>query len=370
MAPPRPSLARRLRLAGAAGLLLALLAAGAWATHRFLTIVSVDDARVAADMVTIASRLPGWVAEVAVIAGDQVPGGGLLVRIDDRDSALALREIEARLGTLAARQRELEARIALVDRQTESQQALARARLEVARAALPAAESDRAFAESEFGRARDLVASGSGTRQRHDQALSLLNGARQKVLGAMAEIEAALAQIAAAEAARAELLVLRRQLEALDPAERELAAQRDRAALDLRDRRIEMPFAGVVDRVFADAGEYVAAGQRLLTLHDPARVRVEGNVKETEIRFFPAGSRVTVSVDALPGRRFAGLVERVGGAATSEFALLPAPNPSGNFTKITQRIPLRVALDPAPPPGLLRPGMMVEIETRRGAAAD
>lgn len=363
--PPPRRAAPRLRLLGLAALLAAALAAGAWFIHRFVTLVIVDDARVAADMITVSSRVPGWVAEVAVIAGDSVGPGGLLVRIDGRDATLALREIEARLASLAARRAEIEARIEMVDRQTGSQQAVSLARLEVARAALPAAEAERFFFEAEFGRANQLMATGSGTRQRHDQARSLLDGSRQRVLGALAEIQAAEAQITAAAAAREELTVLRRQHEALEPQERELATQRDRAALDLRDRSIPMPFDGVVDRVFIDPGEYVAAGQRLLMLHDPSRVRVEGNVKETEIRFFRPGAAVRIAVDALPDRRFDGVVERVGGAATSEFALLPAPNPSGNFTKITQRLPIRVALRPQPAPGLLRPGMMVEIEARR-----
>jgi membrane fusion protein, multidrug efflux system len=363
-APPRNP-ARRLRLLGLGGLLIAVLAAGGWFTHRFLTLLVVDDARVAADMITVSSRVPGWVSEVRVIAGDSVSAGGLLVRIDDRDSTLALREIEARLASLGARRGELEARLEMVDRQTASLQAVSRAKLDVARATLPATEAERLFAEAEFGRAMQLMSSGSGTRQRHDQARSLLDGARQRVLGAVAEIQTAEAQIVAAEAARAELVVLRRQLDALEPQERELSAQRDRAALDLRDRSILMPFDGMVDRVFIDPGEYVAAGQRVLMLHDPARVRVEGNVKETEIRFLTPGTRVEVVVDALPGQRFEGVVERVGGAATSEFALLPSPNPSGNFTKITQRLPIRVALQPPPAPGLLRPGMMVEIEARR-----
>ncbi|MCO6415023.1 HlyD family secretion protein [Siccirubricoccus sp. KC 17139] len=353
---------RRLRLLALMAALLALLAGAAWFTHRLFTLVVVDDARVAADMITIASRVPGWVAEVRVIAGDTPGKGSLLLRIDSRESEIALREIEARLATLAARRAELEARLSMVDRQTESAAAGTRAKLEVARAALPAAIAERVLAEAEHERAQMLVASGSGTRQRQDQTRSGLDMARQKVLAATAEILNAEAQIAASEAAREELVVLRRQLEALGPQQQELEAQRDRAALDLADRRIVMPFDGSIDRVFVDPGEYVAAGQRLLMLHDPARVRVEANVKETEIRWFRPGTHVQVTVDALPGQRFEGVVERVAGAATSEFALLPSPNPSGNFTKITQRLPVRVALQPPPAPGLLRPGMMVQIE--------
>jgi membrane fusion protein (multidrug efflux system) len=355
-----------LRRLAVAGLLIAALAGAAWFTHRFLTQVVVDDARVAADMVTVSSRVPGWVTEVRVIAGDQAGRGEVLVRIDGREQELLLRELEARIAGLDARRRELEARIAMVDLRTGSEQAASRARLEVARAGVPAAEAEQVYAEAEFNRANQLMATASGTRQRYDQARSLLDAARQKVLGAIAEIRHAEAQIANADAGREELNVLARQLDGLGPQVREVAAQRDRVALDIADRTIGMPFDGSVDRIFVDTGEYVAAGQRLLMLHDPAGVRVEANVKETELRHFRPGTPVQVWVDAYPGRGFEGVVERVGGAATSEFALLPNPNPSGNFTKITQRLAIRVALQPPPEPGLLRPGMMVKVRASIG----
>ena len=335
-APPRNP-ARRLRLLGLGGLLIAVLAAGGWFTHRFLTLLVVDDARVAADMITVSSRVPGWVAEVRVIAGDSVSAGGLLVRIDDRNSTLALREIEARLASLGARRGELEARLEMVDRQTASLQAVSRAKLDVARATLPATEAERLFAEAEFGRAMQLMSSGSGTRQRHDQARSLLDGARQRVLGAVAEIQTAEAQIVAAEAARAELVVLRRQLDSLEPLERELAAQRDRAALDLRDRSILMPFDGMVDRVFIDPGEYVAAGQRVLMLHDrraSGRGQREGNRDPLpRPRHQGGGGGGRPARPALRGRGGTRCRRR-----HREFALLPSPNPSGNFTETAQRL--------------------------------
>lgn len=359
---PRGAGLRRLRPLLVLLLALAVLGGAGTYLYRLYTHVYVDDARVAADMIAVSSRVPGWVREVRVIAGDRAAAGEVLIRIDDRESALALAELDARLAALQARGRELEARIVQVDATTSSQQDASRAKLEAARAALPAAEAERTFAESEYRRAQDLVASGSGTRQRHDQTRALLDASRQKVLAAQAEIQNAEAQLAAAGAAREELNVLRRQLETLGPQERELRASRDRAALDLADRTIAMPFEGSVDRIFVDPGEYVTPGQRILLLHDPARVRVEANVKETQLRFFAPGTRVRLGVDAWPGRRFEGVVERVGGAATSEFALLPTPNPSGNFTKITQRLTVRIQVDPPPPEGLLRPGMMVVVE--------
>ncbi|WP_207537352.1 HlyD family secretion protein [Sabulicella rubraurantiaca] len=358
---PRPT-RRRMRLLGGALLVLALLGAGGHWLHWQLTHVVLDDARVASDMVTLASRVPGWVERVPVTAGDRVPRGALLVQVDARDATLAMEELEARLAGLEARRAELEARRTMVGMQNVSQRAAAAARLDAARAALPAAEAEHAFAEAEHARAERLIASGTGTRQRVEQLRALADQSRQRVIGAGAEIRNAEALLTAVEAAAEELRVIERQLDALLPQSREVAASRDRAALDQRDRTLRMPFDGVVDRIFVDPGEYVLAGQRIILVHSPEEIRIEANVKETDVRFFRPGKPVRVTVDAWPGQAFPAVVDRVIEAATSEFALLPSPNPSGNFTRITQRLPVRIRLDPPPPPGMLRPGMLVRVE--------
>ncbi|MDB5413810.1 MAG: Secretion protein HlyD family protein [Rubritepida sp.] len=353
---------RRIRAAGLA--LVALLGLGLsfrWLHWQFNHVV-LDDARVAADMIVLSSRVPGWVQNIPVTAGDSPREGDLLVQIDARESALAVEELNARISGIAARRAELEARLTMVDRQSASQHSAAIAKLDSARATLPAAQADRVFAEAELARAQGLIATGAGTRQRFEQLRAGMDTARQRVISAAAEIRNAEALMALALAAREEMLVIERQLESLAPQERELTATRDRAALDLADRTMRMPFNGTVDRLFVDPGEYVLAGQRILLVHSPAQVRIEANVKETDVRYFRPGTPVRVTVDAWPGRDFEGVVDRVVEATTSEFALLPSPNPSGNFTRITQRLPLRVQLRPAPPPGLLRPGMMVRVE--------
>jgi membrane fusion protein (multidrug efflux system) len=332
-----------------------------WLQWQFQHVV-LDDARVASDMITLASRMPGWVIRLPPVAGDSLREGELLVQVDARESALAVEELNARLAGIATRRAELEARLSLVDRTSASQHEAAAAKLDAARATLPAAEAERVFAEAELNRAQSLIATGSGTRQTFERMRTGVDTARQRVVAAAAEIRNAEALMAAALAAREEMQVISRQLEALGPQERELTATRDRAALDLADRTIRMPFDGVVDRIFVDPGEYVLAGQRIILVHNPAAIRIEANVKETEIRFFRPGTPVRVTADAWPGREFPGVVDRIVEAATSEFALLPSPNPSGNFTRITQRMPLRVRLDPPPPPGLLRPGMLVRVE--------
>jgi len=359
-----PARTRPWRLYGATLAALIVLGAGGWWLYQQFIHVFVTDARVAADIVALSSRVPGWVTAVEVIEGDSVQKGRVLVRIDDRESRLLVQELDAQIVGISRRREEIEARTKLTDRQTASRIAAKEAAVRAAEAALAAAMAQRDLARQDNDRAEKLVPSGAITRARLDQTRAALETAKQQVLSAQADLENARAALAEAEAAREELTVLRTQLAELGPEEQRLRAQRERTALDLEDRTIAMPFDGVVDRTFVDAGEYITPGQRLLMVHDPEQVRVEANVKETDIRFFQPGKIVTITVDALPGRRFEGTVTRVGQAATSEFALLPNPNPSGNFTKITQRLPVRIAV--RQDGGELKPGMMVELEARAG----
>lgn len=352
------------RLYGAILAAVIVLGASGWWLWQQFTHVFVTDARVAADIVAVSSRVPGWVTAVAVIAGDTLRKGDILVRIDDRESRLLVQELDAQLAGIGRRRDEIEARIVLTGHQTESRITAKQATVRAAEAALAATTAQRDLARQDNDRAEKLAPSGAITRARLDQTRAALETAIQQVLSAQAGLENARAALIEAEAARGELTVLQRQLAELGPEEQRLRAQRQRAALDLEDRTIVMPFDGVVDQTFMDEGEYVTPGQRLLMVHDPERIRVEANVKETDIRFFWHGKTVTITVDALPGQRFEGKVTRVGQAATSEFALLPNPNPSGNFTKITQRLPVRIAVKQAG--GALKPGMMVELEATTG----
>ena len=359
---PRRAGARRMLFGGV--VLLLLVAAGGWWLYRQLTHVFVNDARVAANMIAVSSRVPGWATAIEVVEGDAVKAGKVLVSIDTRESRLMVDELDARLAGIGARREELRARLLMTTRQTASRVDAQEAAIRSAQAAQAAAAAQRDFARIENEQAEKLAPSGMIPRVRLEQTRAAYEAARQQTLRAQAELENAQAGLAQAKATRGDLTVLERQLAALGPEEQQLRAQQARAVNDLRDRAIAMPFDGVVDRVFVDVGEYVTPGQRLLMVHDPAQVRIEANVKETDIRHFRPGKTVTVSVDALQGRVFEGTVSSVSHAATSEFALLPNPNPSGNFTKITQRLPVRVSVRQQQ--GLLKPGMMVELEARVG----
>ena len=147
-------------------------------------------------------------------------------------------------------------------------------------------------------------------------------------------------------------------------AENQLARARadlEEEKVRVRDLRVPSPIGGVVNKTLVDQGEYVSAGQPLLMMHDPDDLWVEANIKETDIGELRPGQPVAITVDAYPDEHFAGEVRIVGRAATSQFALLPDPNPSGNFTKITQRIPVRIRLTEGPVERI-GPGMMVEVD--------
>lgn len=160
-------------------------------------------------------------------------------------------------------------------------------------------------------------------------------------------------------AQRGQLLVLDRQADMQRQQVKALQAQADQLKQEIADRTLRSTVNGVVDRTLGDVGDYIQAGQWVMMVHDPKKVWVEANVKETALGEVAVGQPVTVGVDAYPGRDWQGHVLRVGNAATNQFALLPSPNPSGNFTKITQRVPVRIALDK--PDARLRPGLMVEV---------
>ena len=164
------------------------------------------------------------------------------------------------------------------------------------------------------------------------------------------------------EAARREIELIARQRQTLEFRKAEVRTRIERQRIDLADRVVVSPLEGVVSRVFVEVGEYVQPGQRIALVHDPRNIYVEANVRETDIRRLFLDQAVRIEVDAYPDLSFEGRIEMIGAAATSEFALLPNPNPSGNFTKVTQRLPVRISIDQLD--GLLRPGMMVEVFIR------
>jgi len=294
-----------------------------------------------------------------VTDGEKVSTGKLLIEIDSRQSKLKLTEYGARIGGLTAARAQIASEIELIDHTSASRVEAVRSRADAARVAVKSSREQFELARADFERTRSLLKDQIVSRRRLDQVQNALSQAQERNQKAQADLAAALADVGEAEAERGQMTVLSRRIDALRHEEAEIAAQRDQQALDIADRTIKSPIDGVVSETFVDAGEFVSPGQRLMLIHNPATVWVEANIKETDIRHLAPGMAVDVSIDAYPYLSFTGTIARIGQAATSEFALLPNPNPSGNFTKVTQRLPVRVALEPSDV--ALRPGMMAVV---------
>ncbi len=364
----RPSAARR-RILNASNVivLLATVAAalwGLWWLYDRLTNVYVLDARIASDMLLLSSQVSGWIMSVPVEEAHRVAKGEVLVQIDDRRARARVAEIQAGVDVLEADIRTVEARIDLVKHRTRSRMDAAQARLEAAESALAAAQGDLEVAEADWQRANALREQDLVSQQEFEEIRNVYRSAVQSARRREADVATARADLAEAEADRAEVAVLRSELDALRKQRIQALRQLDQARTELEYHAITSPVDGVVDELFVDQGEHVSTGQRVLVMHDPERIYVKANVKETDLRYFDEGDSVSIYVDAYPGEPRQGVVTRIGGAATSQFALLPNPNPSGNFTKITQRLEVNIELDEPDP--RLKPGMMVEVKIPHG----
>ncbi len=346
--------------AAGAGLvaLIALIFIGREIYQRVYYVYAYDS-RIDADLITVSSRVAGWVTSLEITEGSEVDKGKVLLTVDTRESQLRVSELEAQLSGIEAERDRLVAERRLVDKQTQSLYSSEASQLEAAKVAVSSLEPQLKLARREFQRARKLFERKVFSRRQLDQAENAEQQIERQHRMATAELKAARAKLLEAEAERTRLDVLDGDLAILKHRKTELMAKRDHQKLDLADRTIRSPVTGVVDMTFVQVGEYVTPGQRMALVHDPRKIWIEANIKETEIRKLKIGQNVDVSVDAYPDMEFRGRVLSVGNATTSEFALLPSPNPSGNFTKITQRLPVRIAIEQQK--GLLRPGMMVEV---------
>jgi membrane fusion protein (multidrug efflux system) len=341
---------------------LVLVAGGIWGAlevHDRLTHVFEYDARISGDLVTVSSRVAGWVTEVAVTEGDAVDKNQVLFKIDDRESSLKLAELEARIKRNKADRDRLRSERQLIDEQIKSRYETLQSVVSAAEASVASLTAQLDLAKGDLKRAESLFKSKVIPRRQLDEARATklrLEGEYRKSVANMHEAQARLQE---SEVERAKLDVIDGEIAMLSHEEAELQAQLAQQQLDVTDRTIRAPHVGVIDRKFVDGGEYVTPVQRLAIMHDPARVWIDANIKETDVRNLKIGQPVEVSIDAYPDEHFTGMVAIIGNATTSEFALLPTPNPSGNFTKITQRLPVRIAIDQQG--RKLRPGMMVEV---------
>ncbi|ACL61527.1 HlyD family secretion protein [Methylobacterium nodulans] len=347
-APTRPR--RRVRRVVLPLVLLASLGAGGYAGYDWYTtgrfFVSTDDAYVQADIATLAAKVSGYLDAVPVVNGQAVKAGEVIARIDDGDYRLALKAAEDKLAT----QRSTIARIA---RQVEA----ARAQVAQGEAQIDAARADSVRAAADYQRQMQLAQSEFAARARLEQARADRDRSEANVKAAEAQLLAAKANVAVLEA----------QAKEAESLAAELGTAADRAARDLSFTVLRAPFDGVIGNKAVEAGAYVAPGSRIAALVPLESVRVDANFKETQLARMRVGQPVHIRVDAWPDRDILGTVESLSPASGSVFSLLPPDNATGNFTKIVQRLPVRVRV-PAEVAreGLLRPGLSVvaRVDTR------
>jgi membrane fusion protein (multidrug efflux system) len=345
--PPR----RRTRRAVLFVLALAVLTGAGFYGWRWWTVgrffETTDDAYLQADKVTVAPRIAGYLAEVLVGDNQPVKAGAVIAHLDDREYRIALKQAEAEVDKDKAQLLALAAGIV---------QQLAK--VEEARTDVANTEAALTFSSQEFARYQDLLRTGSGTVQRQQQAdadLRQRHAANDKAKSAVDSAEKLVDSLKALEAgARA----------SLEAAESKL----DQARLNLSFTTITAPIDGVVGDRSLRAGQYVTAGTNLLTLVPMgSSLYLVANFKETQVGEMTEGQPVSFTVDAFGSHEFKGRVTSFAPGTGAQFALLPPENATGNFTKVAQRVPVRIALDTSDPLlGRLRPGLSVEASIYTG----
>jgi membrane fusion protein (multidrug efflux system) len=337
---------------------LLALGLGYWLYQRSIHVYT-DDARVSTDLVVISSKVSGRVETLAIKEGSLLKRGDLVAQLDSRETALKLEELKAQLSAMESSIGQARAEVAMVERQTGGALQAAQSQLTAAKANLASTDSDLELKAAEWERSQSLRERGILSQRGWEQARSSFQVAEQNQNRARAQVASAQAKLVEANADRDRLAVLEQQRERLNHDRDRVRHQLGRQQVELDERRIDSPLDGLVDKTFVNSGEYIMPGQRIALIHNPDKVWIKANIKETEIRHLQVGQAVKVMVDAYPDMVFSGKLERIGNAATSQFALLPNTNPSGNFTKITQRLPIKVSVEQKNQ--MLKPGMMVEI---------
>lgn len=327
-------------------IVLALLAGGGWYGYQWWTtgrfMVSTDDAYIEGDIATISPKVTAFVSKVNVAANQQVKAGDVLATLDNGDYQNALDQANAAIET---------GKLSLtrIDAQVEGAQATL-AQAQASKVALQAAVRG---AEITLKRQTELAAKSVGTTADLDSATIALDQAKANLVGGDASIKSAEANITILEAQRKEA----------EGQVRTLELQRDKAARDLSFTVLKAPYDGIVGNRSVQEGDLVSPGQRLMALVPTRQLYIDANFKETQIQHLEIGSKVEVHVDAYSEEPIIGTVESLAPASGSVFSLLPPENATGNFTKIIQRVPVRIALpQDALDSGRLRAGLSVVVD--------
>ncbi|TNE35279.1 MAG: HlyD family secretion protein [Alphaproteobacteria bacterium] len=302
---------------------------------------TTDNAYLQSDQVAISSKVSGYVSTLLADENRRVHIGDVLLKIDSDTYKAELDRANAVLeGSKAA--------LVTMDEQVSLQ----RAAIDQAVAQKEIAEVEVTRAKEDYARYKDLMKKGAASRQRFDYAA--------------ADQEKANAQLTAAKATLAvekgRLSVLKAQRLEADSAVKQAAANRDLAEQALEDTEVRAPFDGVIGNRSVQMGAFVQPGQQLLVLVPLPDIYVVANFKETQISHIAPGQRANIEIDAFPDHKFEAMVDSFSPATGAEFSLLPPENATGNFTKITQRVPVRLKILDSDLVKALRPGLSVVVD--------
>ena len=331
----------------AAGVAVAIWGVHWWTVGRF--IESTDDAYVGADITAISPKVSGYITQVAVTDNQIVHAGDLLAKIDDRDYRAALQKAE---GAVAAQQ----ALLANLD----ANEHLQRAVIDQAHAGIDAAQAESVRARDDQARYRDLSSRAAVSVESAQRADAVFKTAR-------ADTEKAQAAFAAAQR---QLDVITTQKQQARAALMQAEAERQLAQLNLGYTTLRAPVDGSIGNRRVRLGAFVEPGSPLLAVVPSRGLWIDANFKEDQLAHMKPGQPVTIRADVLPGREFHGRLGSLAPATGAQFSVLPPENATGNFTKIVQRVPVRVLLDERDATlGELRPGLSVtaDIDTQASA---
>jgi len=383
--------------------------------------VATDDAQVKGNLIYLSAKVPGRIARLSVEEGDLVRAGQILVELDQRDYMAAQSQAQANLEMARQDLSKAITQLALTKERviqgistaeaslheakeglkfTEDDAALqvdrvnkdierARANRQASRAKVEEARATMENARKEFQRNQELFRQNYIAENSRDAADTAWQVAQSKYQVALENEREALSQLEMAEANQRSIDLKKQSIQVAEQILQKakinfVLAQEEKKQVSLQEKNIDFlkakvqeaeaayrlaeirleettitsPIQGVISKRLADRGQVIQPGQPLLVVNDPGDKWIVANVEETKVRKVRPGAKVKIEVDAFPGQTFMGRVEFIGAAALSEFALLPADNPSGNFIKITHRLPVRISVPD--PHNLLKPGMMVE----------
>jgi membrane fusion protein (multidrug efflux system) len=347
-----------------------------------------DDAQVSADLVPVATRIPGQVVKVHIVENQRVKKGDVLVEIDTEDYTARVQQAEAEYATAEAQSKSASAQVDVVDANSKgglmSAKATfagsavgvgsAEAQVASARASLLRAQADLHKAKIDLDRAKELRAANAVPQERLDattvaydsaeaavaQAQAQLAVARESKTAAVTRVHEAKGRLNQSQDVDAQLTVVKANADLAKAHARSAAASLDLARLQLSYTKIVAPTDGIASKLSVHEGQLLSTGQPIIELV-PLTTYLIANFKETQIGKMRPGMRAKIHIDTYPDRVFEGQVESLAGGTGASFSLLPADNASGNFVKVVQRVPVRIAWVNLPQDVALRAGLSSDV---------